>query len=118
MLTKQFMIGTSLLALQTFQSATAQRFSADAAIGVGPGTQMGAPFTANTAAEEIADPADPDTVLERQGFDATRIFSRTCDCVRRGDDELVRFFLQYWPLKCTSLSIKQHACSVRQLQAS
>ena len=85
-----WLLGSSLLCLHAFHPAAAQEFAAESAVGTGPGTRMGDPNTDNAAADEMADPADPDAILERQGFDAVRVFSRTCPCVRRSDSELVR----------------------------
>lgn len=84
---KQFIIGTSLLVMHAFQPGQSQ-FSADLAVGTGPGTQMGAPFSANT----VAPPAEN---LRRQAFTPQRIFTRTCDCVRRFDSDLVRPFSSF-----------------------
>lgn len=91
MMLKNAVIGTSLLALHCFQPTAAQfRFPAEAAIGTGPGTTVSGPFETNAAEKEMADPADPDAILEQPGFNAVRIFSRTCDCVRRNNNQLVR----------------------------
>lgn len=87
------------LALSSFQpyTVTAQTLPASAAIGAGPGTRLAAPFARNAAARDVADPADPDTVLVQPSFqldqiNTVRLFTRTCDClVRQSDDDLVRF---------------------------
>eukprot|EP00892_Ulva_mutabilis_P005792 jgi/Ulvmu1/3585/UM169_0003.1 len=87
MMLKQVVLGVSMLAM--LGGGNAQRFSADSANGVGPGARLTEPFQENIAAADMADPAEPDAILERQGFNAVRIFSRTCGCVRRSDDELM-----------------------------
>lgn len=114
------LLGSSLLCHIAFHPAAAQEFSAESAVGTGPGTRMGDPNTDNAAADEMADPADPDAILERQGFDAVRVFSRTCPCVPRSDSELVRpppapcpcFEL---PSGSSSFCLPLHRCSVRYI---
>lgn len=96
---KQFIIGTSLLAMHAFQPGYSQ-FPADSAVGVGPGVTMTGAFQVNAAADEMADPDAPPAELRRQGFNARRIFSRTCDCVRRSDFELVSPFNGRAPEAC------------------
>lgn len=98
MMFKTGAISASLLglALTCFQPVTAQTVPAEAAVGRGPGTRLTAPFARNAAARQMADPADPDTVLVQPSFQLDRIntvglFTRTCDCLdRQSDDELVR----------------------------
>lgn len=84
---KQAIISTGLLALHMLPGSNAQ--SADGAVGAGPGTIMSGPFAGNNAAEDLADPGEAPKELPRQDLNAVRLFSRTCDCVRRDDDELV-----------------------------
>lgn len=85
-----------------------QNFSASELIGAGPGTTFSQPFEANAAAAEMSDPLDPDAVLEQQGFNAVKIFSRTCDCVPRTDDQMVRpcALVQYSPRCLTTYDIQ------------
>ena len=98
MIGKHVALGAALLA--ALHTGRSQRFSADAASGVGPGSPLTDPFAENLAATDMSDPASPDQVLDRQGFNAVRIFTRTCDCVPRGDDDLVRI-----PQPCTFLCL-------------
>lgn len=110
MIFKTGAIGASLLglALTTFQPITGQTVPPEAAIGIGPGTRLAAPFARNAAAKDIADPADPDTVLVQPSFQLDKIntvrpFARTCDCLdRQSDDELVRLHRCHWQLQGAS----------------
>ena len=57
---------------------------------LGPGYVLAEPSAPNAAADQVADPSAPAQVLQQQGIEATRLFSRTCPCVPRTDAEIVR----------------------------
>ena len=83
-----FAATTGLLVLANRTSAQLE-VDADQASGLGPGVTLTEPFTENAAAVGMADPGAPPQILEQQGIEATRLFSRTCPCVPRTDAELV-----------------------------
>lgn len=108
MIGKHVAFGAALLA--ALHTGRSQRFSADAASGVGPGSPLTDPFAENLAAADMSDPASPDQVLDRQGFNAVRIFTRTCDCVPRSDDDLVRIDAGISPSPAHSCASQRCAC--------
>ena len=82
-------------ALALTGSATAQTFSADAAVATdNSGLSGNEPGVENLAAEELAGVEGPVVQLERQDITAVTTYSRTCDCVPSATVVRIRPFLE------------------------